>query len=123
MKVKESFVTNSSSTSYIIYLPESIDPINMIKDKDPNILGWIEDQDLNVLKRMFEKARKDSETSLNDYDMDMFVDEDEEGYYLVNDATSEQEEFGNKLRTVFLNGEITVMENFDTIRDRLASYF
>jgi len=79
MKVKESFVTNSSSTSYIIYLPESIDPIDMIKDKDPNILAWIEDQDLNVLKRMFEKARKDSETSLNCYDMDMFIDEDEEG--------------------------------------------
>lgn len=48
------------------------------------------------------------------------VDQDEEGFYLVNNATQEQEEHGNLLKTVFLDGKVVKVEKFADIRARLG---
>ena len=48
------------------------------------------------------------------------VDRDEQGFYLGDQATQEQEEFGNLLRTVFIDGKIVVNESFADIRSRLG---
>ena len=48
------------------------------------------------------------------------VDKDGDGYYLVDNATIEQEQDGTLLHTVFLDGKILVNESLADIRSRLG---
>lgn len=68
MKQRFDFVTNSSSTSYIIYLPENFDPISKIKEKDPSFLSDLNEQEILVLEEIVKKAKKEDTIYLDDYD-------------------------------------------------------
>lgn len=46
----------------------------------------------------------------------------EESNYKLKDNCSQEEELQGELRTVFKDGEFIVMEDFDTLRSRLASF-
>jgi len=65
MKIKSDFVTNSSSTSYIIYLPENFDVLNTIKEKKPELLDRLSSEKNKLfLNDVIEKAKKDSEVPI-----------------------------------------------------------
>ncbi len=69
MKIKSDFVTNSSSTSYIIYLPENFDVLNAIKEKKPELLDRLSSEKNKLfLNDVIEKAKKDSEVLMDSYD-------------------------------------------------------
>ena len=53
MKIKTSFVTNSSSTSYILYLPESLNQEDVFKEfEDDGIF-----EDMNLKEEDFEEIK------------------------------------------------------------------
>lgn len=71
MKIKGDFVTNSSSTAYIIYLPDWFDIVSHIKEENPE---YFMEEDESALRKVFDVLRSQSDSFL-DYDM---FDEDEE---------------------------------------------
>ncbi len=68
MKQRFDFVTNSSSTSYIIYLPENFDPISKIKEKDSGFLSDLNEQEILVLEEIIKTAKKEDTIYLDNYD-------------------------------------------------------
>lgn len=72
-----------------------------------------------VGQAIFKDPKTDSGTKKSARGL-LCVDSDEDGFYLVDNATSEQEQDGNLLRTVFLDGKILVNESLADIRSRLG---
>ena len=69
MKIKSDFVTNSSSTSYIIYLPENFDVLAAVQEKKPELFDWLSSEKNKILlKDIIEKVKKDSEIMMDAYD-------------------------------------------------------
>ncbi len=69
MKIKSDFVTNSSSTSYIIYLPENFDVLTAVEEKVPQVLDWLGDNEESkmLLKDLIEEAQTSSEIYMDVY--------------------------------------------------------
>lgn len=70
MKIKSDFVTNSSSTSYIIYLPENFDILAAAKEKVPQVLDWLDNSEESkmLLKDLIEEVKTNSEIYMDVYD-------------------------------------------------------
>lgn len=69
MKQRFDFVTNSSSTSYIIYLPENLDLISKIKEKNPDFLSYFNnDQERVMFEDIIKKAKEEDTLYLDSYD-------------------------------------------------------
>jgi hypothetical protein len=83
MRIKADFVTNSSSTAYIIYLPDWFDILGVCKEEHP---GMFDDEQEPYLKKVFELLKSQPECFL---DSDVFddldpADIDSTGYELFN---------------------------------------
>lgn len=77
MKIRNGFVSNSSSSSFIVLLP-----VNFINNIDyDDITNGDEDYPLDILKEMIEEFVRDS--VISQYDTDNV-----DGYYLYDDLTT-----------------------------------
>jgi hypothetical protein len=68
MRIKADFVTNSSSTAYIIYLPDWFDILGVAKEECPEL---IMEEDEPYIKQAFELLKSQS---LSFLDSDIFTD-------------------------------------------------